>query len=90
MKCARCRGLMVVDRLLDMGQADILWAFVWRCINCGEVLDAVIQHHRRCRSHLSLTHKPALRAKISSLQRKERGALPTSQFPAGTVKARVH
>jgi hypothetical protein len=80
MNCARCKGLMVWDRFLDMGQADILWTSAWRCINCGEVLDAVIQDHRRSLSTLGLARKQALRAKITDLHRKRRRAFPTSQF----------
>jgi hypothetical protein len=46
MRCMRCQGLMVWDRFLDLAQTDPLWALAWRCVNCGEVLDAVIQSHR--------------------------------------------
>ena len=46
MRCMRCQGLMVWDRFLDLAQTDRLWALAWRCVNCGEVLDAVIQSHR--------------------------------------------
>jgi hypothetical protein len=77
MRCARCNGLMVWDRFLDMGQADILWAFAWRCINCGEVLDAVIHDHRRALPTLAVTGTRALRAKISDLPQKPRRAFAT-------------
>lgn len=56
MRCRRCQGLMVWDRFIDLAQTDRLWAFVWRCVNCGEVLDAVILSHRRNASPL---RKPA-------------------------------
>jgi hypothetical protein len=79
MRCARCQGFMVEDRFLDMGQADILWAFVWRCVNCGEVLDAVIQHHRGCRSNLAVGRKQALRAKISVAGNTKSQASPTTR-----------
>ena len=46
MRCMRCQGLMVWDRFLDLAQTDLLWGLAWRCVNCGEVLDAVIQSHR--------------------------------------------
>jgi len=52
---------------LDMGQVDTLWAFAWRCINCGEVVDAVIRNHRLCRSHLAVAHEKTDRATISPL-----------------------
>ena len=47
MRCRRCQGLMVWDRFIDLAQSDLLWAFAWRCVNCGEVLDAVILSQRR-------------------------------------------
>lgn len=45
MRCIRCRGLMIEDRFVDL-EKDILCVVAWRCINCGEVLDTVIHHHR--------------------------------------------
>jgi hypothetical protein len=55
MRCMRCQGLMVWVRFLDLAQTDLLWAFAWRCVNCGEVLDAVILSHRR---HARLLREP--------------------------------
>jgi hypothetical protein len=46
MRCGRCQGLMVCDQFMDLAQTDMLWASAWRRVNCGEVLDAVIQSHR--------------------------------------------
>jgi hypothetical protein len=46
MRCIRCQGFMIEDRFVDLSQADSLWMVAWRCVNCGEVLDAVIHHHR--------------------------------------------
>lgn len=40
--CRKCHGFMVEDRMTD--QRTI--AHVYRCVNCGEVVDAVIQSHR--------------------------------------------
>ena len=45
MRCCRCQGFMIEDRF-DPEQGDSPRMVAWRCINCGEVLDAVIQHHR--------------------------------------------
>jgi hypothetical protein len=48
MKCPRCKGLLVRDRLLDL--QDTAWHIdAWRCVSCGEVLDAVILANRRGR-----------------------------------------
>jgi hypothetical protein len=46
MQCIRCEGFMIEDCFDDPGHADGHGMVAWRCINCGEVLDAVIQHHR--------------------------------------------
>lgn len=47
MRCKRCRGLLVVDYFLDLeddyGQ---MWLRAWRCVNCGEVVEPGISHHR--------------------------------------------
>jgi hypothetical protein len=37
---------MVWDGFIDLAQTYLLWAFAWRCVNCGEVLDAVILSYR--------------------------------------------
>lgn len=47
MRCERCRGLMVVDYFIDMQDSSgHLWLRAWRCVNCGEVVDPGITHHR--------------------------------------------
>lgn len=47
MRCNRCRGCMIRDQFLDLlddtGQVNFI---AWRCLNCGEVFDAVVQKHR--------------------------------------------
>ena len=45
MRCRRCRGLMVKDRLYDL--YDTQWQLnAWRCVACGDLLDAVILRNR--------------------------------------------
>ena len=47
MRCGRCRGLMVVDYFIDMQDSSgHLWLTAGRCVNCGEVVDPGITHHR--------------------------------------------
>lgn len=47
MTCTRCQGLMVDDQLFDMeGAYGEMWTTSLRCLNCGEVQDAVIAQHR--------------------------------------------
>lgn len=47
MKCGRCGGLMVPHQytdVLETTSADYCDGF--RCVNCGEILDAVVLAHR--------------------------------------------
>lgn len=47
MQCVRCQGLMVVDHLVDLKESNrSIWLPVWRCMNCGEVLDQHIVARR--------------------------------------------
>lgn len=40
MTCGRCEGLMVQDNLLDLDDlASGPWVQVWRCINCGAIVE---------------------------------------------------
>ncbi len=57
MKCTRCQGLMVEDHFMDFdGTIGHMWASGYRCMNCGNVHDAVIQQRRLARTQ----HPPAL------------------------------
>ena len=50
MNCSRCRGFMVEDHFLDFeGAFREMWATSWRCLNCGQVYDAVIEQNRLAR-----------------------------------------
>ncbi len=47
MNCTRCHGLMVPDYLFDLqGTSGHMWRHSQRCMNCGHVYDAVIEHNR--------------------------------------------
>ncbi len=50
MRCGRCRGCMIREQFMDLqddtGQVNF---FAWRCLNCGEVLDGVVEKHRTVR-----------------------------------------
>jgi hypothetical protein len=48
MRCRRCRGLLVKDRLYDLYDT-LLHAEAWRCIACGDLHDAVILRNRSAR-----------------------------------------
>jgi len=54
-RCSRCKGLMVVDQCVDaMGDAGHLDFQARRCVQCGEVIDPVIQENRRVQLKKSL------------------------------------
>lgn len=40
-RCHRCGGLMVSERVFEIGSID------WRCVSCGERIDPVVLAHRR-------------------------------------------
>jgi hypothetical protein len=45
MICRRCHGLMVEELLCDMDdQSSRVQGY--RCVNCGEVTESVLLHHR--------------------------------------------
>ncbi len=51
MTCTRCQGLMVEDHFMDFdGTIGHMWTSGYRCMNCGNVHDAVIQQHRLSRA----------------------------------------
>ena len=40
-RCHRCGGLMVLEEVFEIRSFD------WRCVSCGERIDAVILAHRQ-------------------------------------------
>ena len=47
MNCSRCQGFMVREHFLDFeGTYGHMWANGYRCMNCGNVHDPVIEQHR--------------------------------------------
>lgn len=56
MSCSRCQGLMVREHFLDFdGTIGHMWANGYRCMNCGNVHDHIIEQHRRTRPEPVLT-----------------------------------
>ncbi|VAX29172.1 hypothetical protein MNBD_NITROSPIRAE01-1266 [hydrothermal vent metagenome] len=43
MKCPKCSGLMYLERLSDF----FVIFNVWKCINCGALMDKTIMDNRR-------------------------------------------
>jgi hypothetical protein len=47
MTCQKCKGLMIAESRPDFSPDGT----VMRCINCGLVLDPLIQHNRSMKIH---------------------------------------
>ena len=48
MECMRCQGLMVEDYFIDLyWTGGLMWMKGWRCMNCGHVVDPLIEANRR-------------------------------------------
>lgn len=55
MTCSRCHGLMVREPLLDFeGTYGHMWTNGYRCMNCGNVHDTVIEQHRLAKGQPTL------------------------------------
>ena len=47
MTCTRCKGLMVVDDLVDLQESCLpMWMRGLRCVSCGNVVDPLIMRNR--------------------------------------------
>lgn len=66
-KCLRCGGLMVIVRCQDlMDNTGAINFLARRCVLCGDLIDPVIQQHRR-----SLSLAPPLKnIRLNNLSRK--------------------
>jgi uncharacterized Zn finger protein len=47
MTCPRCQGCMVSDLFLDLAETQGMWMRAARCMNCGHVIDAVMERNRQ-------------------------------------------
>lgn len=55
MNCSRCRGLMVKEHFLDFeGTYGHMWSSGYRCMNCGNVHDPLIEQHRLAKAQPAL------------------------------------
>lgn len=52
MQCPRCSGLMVPHRYADLeATTGSMYFDCWRCVNCGDLVDAVVLEHRSGAAH---------------------------------------
>ena len=74
MSCSRCNGCMVEDYLLDMEDSSgPMWLQAWRCMNCGNVFDSVLQNNRTLQGSTSLSNTcstPAANGEIGQVAAK--------------------
>lgn len=54
-RCHRCGGLMVQEKVFELGSFD------WHCVSCGERVDPVILAHRQTQGLKDLAHEEAER-----------------------------
>ncbi len=47
MTCERCDGLMVSERIYDLGMSNDLFVEGLRCLLCGDVVDTISLENRR-------------------------------------------
>ena len=47
MTCPRCQGFMVSDLFLDLAETQGMWMKAARCMNCGYVMDPVMERNRQ-------------------------------------------
>lgn len=48
MNCRRCAGLMHCINILDhLNESEPIWAGVWQCYNCGDIVDSLILQNRK-------------------------------------------
>ncbi len=59
MRCGRCGGLQLWSHFANLGSAVGAWAYDgWRCMNCGDVVDALILENRSLqREMISTAHR---------------------------------
>jgi hypothetical protein len=58
MNCQRCNGLAVNDDSIALQTGSSLDFHSWRCVNCGMIVDDVINKNRRIRSPRRVADSP--------------------------------
>ncbi len=55
MTCRRCNGFMVSDQIFDLRVSPDGWLHVWRCVNCG----AVVEQEKHAASGQTTQNQPS-------------------------------
>jgi len=81
MKCPKCDGLMFAESILEFYGVS----HIWKCINCGALIDHIILENRRISDGFHLTEV------VSSAERQKKAALSRSKkMGVRTEKEAVH
>ncbi len=52
-RCHRCGGLMIQEKVFEIGSFD------WHCVSCGERIDPVILAHRQTQGQRDIAREEA-------------------------------
>jgi hypothetical protein len=63
-RCHRCGGLMVPEKVFEIGSFD------WHCVSCGERIDPVILIHRQVHPPEGLAHGEARKLSVDYGERR--------------------
>ena len=75
MRCSRCGGLMALEKFEVFGLGSYGNEFSgWRCINCGEIVDLVIDAQRHITSPAAAPLQALTTVQGSSLPHRRRAA----------------
>jgi hypothetical protein len=59
MNCERCLGFMILDAYSDGYETGRCSLMVWRCLNCGDLIDSQILAHRMIQKRKAVKPAPA-------------------------------
>jgi len=59
MNCERCLGFMLLDAYSDRYETGRSSLTVWRCLNCGDLIDSQILAHRMIQKRKVVKSPPA-------------------------------
>ena len=59
MNCERCLGFMILDAYSDRYETGRCSLIVWRCLNCGDLIDSQILAHRTIQKRKAVRPSPA-------------------------------
>jgi hypothetical protein len=77
MNCERCLGFMILDAYSDRYETARCPPLVWRCLNCGDLIDSQILTHRMLQKRKAVKPSPAASAWYIRTQRGKLGQCQT-------------